>query len=60
MYQLDVSPLFSSVPWKGGAGGKPGLQDSDGFPPAYSLVAFKSPHIKKREPPALFFHIIQL
>ena len=40
--QSDVSTLFSSVPWKGGAGGKPGLQDSDGFPPAYSLTLSKS------------------
>lgn len=40
--QSDVSTLFSSVPWKGGAGGKPRLQDSDGFPPAIPYAFLKA------------------
>ena len=49
MYQLDVSPLFSSVPWKGGAGGKPGLAQLRWFSPCYSLRLPKAP-IKKKSP----------
>ena len=35
--QSDVSTLFSSVPWKGGAGGKPGLAQLRCFSPCYLL-----------------------
>ena len=41
-FLYDVCTLFSSVPWKGGAGGKPGLQDSDGFPPAIPYAFLKA------------------
>ena len=39
----DVSTLFSSVPWKGGAGGKPGLAQLRWFSPAIFLHGFPKP-----------------
>ena len=38
-FQYDVSPLFSSVPWKGSARGNQDWRNSDGFPSHFPTLA---------------------